>query len=193
MNRLPRWAGFPVTVPAAAWFAAAMVGATILLGAIQATDPVAAGIECPIGALDTRQQPPVDVDHIFCGEINARNRAVGFHSRPGGVNPRTVGDTDDITVDAPFPGAYEIRDFTITVDAISRTKSISTMFPDDCSYDDVLAAIRHAYDNRTSANGNRFFGPSGPTCRDRDGDAFDILGYTMADGGDLYITTAFPQ
>lgn len=173
--------------------AAPVIAAAVLLGQVLATDPVAARVQCPIGAFDTRAQPPVDVDHIFCGEINARNRAVGFHSRPGGVNPGTVSGTEDVTEDAPFPGAYEIRDFTITVDGTSRTKSISTMFPDDCSYDDVLAAIRHAYDNRVPASGNRFFGPSGPTCRDRNGDAFDILGYTASDGGDLYITTAFPQ
>jgi hypothetical protein len=67
------------------------------------------------------------------------------------------------------------------------------MYPDDCGYHDVLAAIRHAYANRTRTDGNEFHGPSGDTCTDADGGAFEIRGYTSGSGDGLYINTAFPQ
>src|SRR6185295_8286543 len=36
----------------------------------------------------SRTSPPVNVTHIFEGEINRRGKPVGFHSRPGGRNPQ---------------------------------------------------------------------------------------------------------
>src|SRR5579872_1143988 len=34
--------------------------------------------------------PPVNVTHIFAGEINKRGKPTGFHSRPGGRDPATA-------------------------------------------------------------------------------------------------------
>ncbi|HEY4596429.1 MAG TPA: hypothetical protein VIJ02_08525, partial [Thermoanaerobaculia bacterium] len=35
----------------------------------------------------SRTSPPVNVTHIFEGEINKRGKPTGFHSRPGGKDP----------------------------------------------------------------------------------------------------------
>ena len=31
--------------------------------------------------------PPVNLVHIFCGQINKYGQAIGFHSRPNGIDP----------------------------------------------------------------------------------------------------------
>lgn len=136
-------------------------------------------------------QPSVDLEHIFCGEVRRDGRAVGFHSRPGGRNPDTVSDTTEMRPDPARPGIYSLFRFRITSDGRSGTKSLSTMFPDHCDADNVIAAIRHAY--RTGRKQDRGFnGESGPDCQDRNGRSFRIEGFTASERGQVVITTAYP-
>jgi len=135
--------------------------------------------------------PPVDMEHIFCGEVRRDGRAVGFHSRPGGHNPDTVSGTDEMRPDRVRPGIYALLKFRISSDGRSGIKSLSTMFPDHCDADNVIAAIRHAY--RTGQKQDRgFHGESGPDCQDRNGRSFRIEGFTATKGGQVVIVTAYP-
>ena len=140
--------------------------------------------------------PAVKAQHIFCGEINGKGRAVGFHSRPGGRNPETVALTEDVRLDPRHPGVYTISRFHITEHGRTEVKTLSTMFPDRCDTDAVIAAIQHAYAHGTrTADG--FSGPSGPTCTDNRGQGFRIQGFTGTHGGNkggrTVIMTAYPN
>lgn len=136
--------------------------------------------------------PAVNTAHIFCGEVRGDGRAVGFHSRPGGVNPGTVSETDEIRRDRRVPGVYALHRFRITEHGRSGIKNLSTMFPDHCDADAVIAAIQHAY--RTGTQEDRSFsGQSGPTCMDSTGKPFRIQGFTATRVGRVVVTTAYPN
>ena len=135
--------------------------------------------------------PRVELRHIFCGEINRRGEAVGFHSRPGGINPPTVSGTGEPRPVRGYPGLYNLFRFQITQDGQTQTKGISTLYPDKCSADDVIAAIQYAY-NHGQHSGPKYTGPSGPGCTTDDGKPFPITGYTSGqDGG--RIRTGYPD
>ena len=80
--------------------------------------------------------------HIFCGEWN-RNRPKGFHSRPDGVNPETVGVftvQDKVNAAGVYTGRWSYRNQL-------RRNKFSSMFPDGCTADQVLNSIAYAIDN----------------------------------------------
>ena len=135
--------------------------------------------------------PPVEMRHIFCGEINRRGLAVGFHSRPGGVNPPTVSGTGAARPVRGHPGLYNLMRFQITEDGRTETKGISTLYPDKCSAEDVIAAIQHAYESGNHG-GQQFHGLSGPRCTDDTGKPFPITGFIERRGG-LRIRTGYPN
>jgi hypothetical protein len=125
-------------------------------------------------------RPPVNETHIFQGGVNRRGRPVGFHSRPGGLDPpgarvvRVVRPPDRLGV---YEAEVEIED-----PATGRwTAKRSTFYPDRLDRGAVIAAIVHAYDERQPGNGMRFRGPSGL--------GFTIEGYLLDDGR---INTAYP-
>lgn len=77
--------------------------------------------------------------HVFCGE-ESEGRAKGLHARPGGKNPATV---RDFTIQ-DFPdstGIYSGR--WSHVRSPGRGK-FSSMFPDNCSVDQILKSVSHA-------------------------------------------------
>ena len=156
MIRLPRSAVSAVAAP--------VIAAAVLAWArFWRPTRFAARIECPIGALDTRAQPPVDVDHIFCGEINARNRAVGFQFPPGWGEPRH-GQRDRGRHRGRAVPPARMRSAT------SRSRSTAPAGPSrsrPCI--PTIAAMTtywrrsgHAYDNRVSASGQPLFRPVRP-------------------------------
>lgn len=136
--------------------------------------------------------PPVRQAHIFCGEVRPDGRAVGFHSRPGGENPARVTETTDRRADPTRPGVYTLHRFRITEGERSGVKTLSTMFPDHCDGAAVVAAIQNAYRVGTG-DGERFRGPSGPSCVDERGNAFGIEGFTTTRDGRVRIVTAYPK
>lgn len=159
--------------PSYAWFLA-----PLLLGV--AYGPARAQIVCPQPW--SSGSPAVKAQHIFCGEINGKGRAVGFHSRPDGRNPATVAYTGDVRPDPRHPGIYTISRFHITEHGRTEVKTLSTMFPDRCDKDAVIAAIQHAYAHGTRT-GDGFTGPSGPACTDDRGQTFRIQGFTGTQAG----------
>lgn len=92
--------------------------------------------------------PQVNQPHIFCGEFS-NGRPKGFHSRPGGTNPRTVARFQ-VTQPPNRRGIYGVR-WSHGADP-SREK-FSTMFPDRCSQAQVLESIRYAARNQISCPG----------------------------------------
>ena len=104
-------------------------------------------------------EPPVNLTHVFEGEINRKGRPVGFHSRPGGRNPpnarvsRVLEGPNRLGV---YVAAVEIRDRQ--GDWLDKR---STFYPDRMSREQVVAAILHAWRRRTTGRAEKFRGPSG--------------------------------
>lgn len=80
--------------------------------------------------------------HLFCGEWN-RGRAKGFHSRPDGINPDAVAkfSTQD------KPNAADIYSGRWSYQNHAEKNKFSSMFPDNCSTQQVLNSINHAASN----------------------------------------------
>ena len=130
--------------------------------------------------------PAIDQTHIFCGDVGPAGNAGGFHSRPGGVNPATIGILPGTNITpGPYPTTYNLNNFNITdaVTGVTALKAVSTMFPDACNQANVVAAIRYAH-----LNG----GNSGPSCGvgGPGGAPFHIL--VVVNGAGI-IRTAYPQ
>ena len=123
--------------------------------------------------------PAINLRHVFEGRINRRGKPVGFHSRPGGIDPagarvvRTISGKNG-------PGVY-IAEVEIRNGAGRWLRKTSTFYPDSLSREEVVAAILHAWEERRDLGGGKFQGPSG--------EGFTIEGYTL-DGGS--INTAYP-
>lgn len=121
--------------------------------------------------------PPVNVTHIFEGEINARGKPVGFHSRPGGRDPqgaRVVRIVDRPNRAGVYTAEVEIRSGS---DWLSKR---SSLYPDRLSRDAVIQAALRAFAARTTGGSEKFRGPSGQ--------GFTIEGYYQ----NGRINTAYP-
>lgn len=103
--------------------------------------------------------PPINLTHIFEGEINRKGRPVGFHARPGGRNPsgaRVVRVVDRPDRQGVYTAAVEIR----AQDGRWLQKR-STFYPDRMSREEVVAAILNAWRRRSTGAAEQFRGPSG--------------------------------
>jgi Bacterial EndoU nuclease len=124
-------------------------------------------------------RPAVNLEHIFEGEVNKRGKPVGYHSRPGGKDPD--GARVVRIVEGPNQTGVYIADVEIRNESGRWLKKRSTFYPDRLSREAVVAAILHAWNQRTKGRNNPFRGPSG--------EGFEIEGRPL-DGGD--INTAYP-
>ena len=130
----------------------------------------------------TPTRPAINETHVFEGEINRRGKPVGFHSRPNGRDPRDARVAR--VIDGPnragvYVAEVEIRD----PDSGRWLGKRSSLFPDAMSRREVIDAILHAWENRTTGGAERFRGPSGR--------GFTIEGYLLGDGSKR-INTAWP-
>jgi hypothetical protein len=121
---------------------------------------------------DTR--PAINLTHIFAGEINRRGRPVGFHSRPGGIDPAGSGVVRLID----RPNRLGVYTALVWVGRRGMTK-MSTFYPDRLTRPMVIQAILFAH-RRSHRRGERFSGPSGF--------GFTIEGYVQ----NGRISTAYP-
>ena len=129
------------------------------------------------GSKWSNTSPEINLHHIFEGEINRRNKPVGYHSRPGGVDP----DGAKLVRIRDKPNSVGVYTATIAVrDGNQWKEKFSSFFPDSMSADDVTEAVLSAWKN-SSKDGAKWQGPSGL--------GFDIQGFTTNRGG---INTAFP-
>ena len=125
----------------------------------------------------SRTSPPVNLTHIFEGEINKRGKPVGYHSRPRGKDPANARVAR--VIDRP----NRLGVYTAEVEIRSGSRWLSkrsTFYPDRMDRAAVLQAILNAYKSRTSGSSEKFRGPSGR--------GFTIEGYYQ----NGRINTAYP-
>ncbi len=152
-----------------------------------------ADLACPrdrTGPRLSNSEPPIDIRHIFCGEVSD-GRAKGYHARPGGFDPSGINTSVAETGDGPYAGTYTLRGFEISDGGETAEKGLSTMFPDSCSRREVMRAILHAYRTGKRTEG-RFEGSGGAHCTASDGTPIGILGFTHT-APRFHIRTAFPN
>jgi len=121
--------------------------------------------------------PPVNVTHIFAGEINKRGKPTGFHSRPGGQDPPTARLVR--IVDRPNRAGVYTAEVEIRAGSQWLAKR-STLYPDRLDRAAVIQAVLNAFRNRTTGDGEQFRGPSGQ--------GFTVEGYFQ----NGRINTAYP-
>jgi hypothetical protein len=125
----------------------------------------------------SRTSPPINVTHIFEGEINSRGKPVGFHSRPGGRDPqgaRLVRVIDRPNRAGVYTAEVEIRSGS---DWLAKR---STLYPDRLARDAVIQAVLHSFAGRSTGDAEKFRGPSGQ--------GFTVEGYFQ----NGRINTAYP-
>jgi hypothetical protein len=81
----------------------------LLVGLILFAGSVASEMDCAKISHWSVTNPPVNQQHVFCGEWNKRkDRPAGLHSRPAGETPATVGILK-ITQQPDARGLYGVR------------------------------------------------------------------------------------
>lgn len=126
----------------------------------------------------SKTSPAVNLHHVFEGEINRKGKPVGYHSRPGGVDP----DSAKIVKMRDQPNSAGVYTAIIAVrDQGQWKEKFSSFFPDNMSQQQVVDAVLNAYRNSSNKKSQPWQGPSGL--------GFDIQGYTLSKGD---INTAFP-
>lgn len=121
-------------------------------------------------------EPPIHLTHLFEGQINRRGKPVGFHARPGGVDPE--GARLVRVIDGPNRLGVYVAKVEIRAASGRWLAKTSTFYPDDFSEADVVAAILAAFER--SDGGEKWRGDSGR--------GFTIEGYFQ----NGRINTAFP-
>ena len=173
------------------------ISVILLVGLIIFAGSVGSEMDCAKVSHWSQTDPPVNQQHVFCGEWNqSKNRPAGFHSRPAGENPATIG-TLKITQKPDPKGLYGVR-WSYTGHPASE--KFSSLFPDACSRDQVLKSIAYAakHSKRCPAGAPRWAkcGPSKPPgqkpgfCRASDDSVFIIAFATLKNSNK--VNTAFP-
>jgi hypothetical protein len=158
-----------------------------------------AGSEPDCGGLShwSQTNPPINQMHVFCGEWNTRKqRPAGFHSRPAGNNPTSVGKLI-ITQKPGSKGLYGVR---WSYAGRPDREKFSSMFPDTCSRSQVLKSIAYAANHSkpcpagaprwARCGPNRPPGPEPGYCRASDDSIFTIAFATLRNSDK--VNTAFP-
>ncbi|MBX2832042.1 MAG: EndoU domain-containing protein [Rhodospirillales bacterium] len=120
---------------------ALMAGVAFLLS----LQPAFAQVVCPANPHWTATVPPINAQHVFCGEVRANGTAAGFHSRPGGVNPASVAGFV-VNQPANANGIYGGNVTLVNPNGANPTK-FSTVFPDTCTEAEVTQSILYAHAN----------------------------------------------
>ena len=179
-------------------FTAAAFAATCLCSSLCFSSAGAAGIDCnSLEKWKTVDGYTVNQHHVFCGEINRRGKAVGFHSMPKRQRPSTILSYDGV---CNVPGIYTLRNIQIDFHGEKGTKSMSTMFPNACTMEQVNKSIAYSAQHSTgkcSSPGWANCGPSAPSrgdtfayCTTEGGKPFTIASAFV--GGTKKINTGFP-
>ncbi len=176
-------------------FKSSLLIASLILSSASAAE----GINCSTLPKLSNTQPPVNLHHIFCGELNRRGRAVGYHSNPDAHPPSTYRSHTERSPQN-HAGIYIWEKIHLVMNSKSVTKRMSTMFPDHCSESQVINSIVYSAKHITQNCSVRWAqcGPSAPSitasgnldnyCIGKDGHMFIIA--TAKKGAK--INTAFP-
>jgi EndoU nuclease-like protein len=137
------------------WVALVLVLAPAALPTRQAEAPALTGKW-------TQTDPPINLAHIEFGEINRDGEAVGFHHRPGGVDPaqaRVLRIVQPADARGVYRARVALRDLTTDI-WVDKTAA-STFYPDAASVPDVIEAILAAFNDGHMRDDGRFIGASG--------------------------------
>ena len=106
----------------------------------------ARAFECgDAGQVWSETSPPVNLTHLFCGEVNRRGEAVGYHATLGA---RSEGEARlERILDPPDEAGIYVA-LVCRDEAPARACKRSTLFPDHLSADEVLTAVLQAYGQR---------------------------------------------
>lgn len=173
------------------------LSAILLVGLIISVGSAGSEMDCAGISHWSDSDPPVNQGHVFCGEWNQRkNRPAGFHSRPAGENPATIG-TLKITQKPNAKGLYGVR---WSYAGHPDRDKFSSMFPDTCSRDQVLKSIVYTVNHPKPCPGGAprwaKCGPNKPTrggqgyCEASDKSIFTIAFTTLRNSNK--VNTAFP-
>ncbi|WP_119166180.1 EndoU domain-containing protein [Algihabitans albus] len=158
-----------------------LLGCAIWLSA--ATASVALEIDCsgpePVWSVS---EPPVNLTHVFCGEINRRGRPVGFHARPNGDDPPNARLIE--VLDGPNALGVYTAEVAVRRPATgwqTADEKFSSFFPDSMTPQQILDAILTAFHEARDGEGK---------WRGDPGFGFLIEGWLLPDG--RRINTAWP-
>ena len=171
--------------------------AILLVGLILFAGPAASEMDCVNISHWSATDPPINQQHVFCGEWNQRkSRPAGFHSRPAGESPATVGRLK-INQQPNEKGLYGVR---WSYAGQPDREKFSSMFPDTCNRDQILKSIVHAVKHPSPCPGSAprwaRCGPNKPTqdgqgyCEASDNSIFTIAFATLKNSNK--VNTAFP-
>ncbi|MGO1118473.1 EndoU domain-containing protein [Rhodovibrionaceae bacterium A322] len=142
----------------------------------------------------SKSSPPVNLTHIFCGEVKASGKPTGYHAL---AKERTAGEAlvARLLADPNSAGVYKARvcmgpEAPKAGEPKSETGAckFSSMFPDDWDQEKVLTAILHAYE--TSGKGQGKDGLPKGKWRGKSGQGFLIEGWLLPNAE--RINTAYP-
>jgi len=108
----------------------------------------------------SRTSPEINLKHIFEGAINSKGRPTGFHSRPGGQDPLHA-RLKKILSPPDNSGVYTARVEIYAPRERRWKEKFSTLFPDSMSRKQVIQAVLHAWNHRSTGNKTKWEGPSG--------------------------------
>lgn len=137
----------------------------------------------------SQTDPALNLGHIFEGEINHRGRAVGFHVRPLGQDPkgaRLIKQLSGPNRVGVYTGRGEIFD---EKNKVWKEKRFSSFFPDHLTATEIIDDILKAYHGSTPDPRGQWRAPGGH--------GFVIEGWLCPKGGrptcpDGAINTAYP-
>jgi hypothetical protein len=161
----------------------ARLAAPLLCGLLAA--PAAAfEVDCTAGVTQwSDTTPPLNLTHVFCGEIGSRGDAVGFHAQPDGQAPptaRLLEVEDGPNALGVYTARVEVREPGEPWSAADD--KFSSFFPDADSRQTVVDAILDAFADSGAARG-KWRGDSGR--------GYEIEGWLLPDPP-ARINTAYP-
>ena len=128
----------------------------------------------------SKTQPPINVTHIFQGEINRRGKPTGYHALFNGKKVKTARIVR-VKGKPNKAGVYTAQVEVFDKRSGQWKRKFSTMFPDRMKASEILKAVLHAYKHRRKGRKTPWRGPSGQ--------GFPIEGYVLKNGK---INTAYP-
>jgi len=151
------------------------------------TDSIVSAEErkCNLKGIEWSQTTPsVDLGHIFCGKINSKGRAGGYHHREGGVDSSAARIQSVLKINNKN-GVYISQTVSVLKEKKwIKKKNISSFFPDVCTYEQVVNSIVYSAKNIECRYPNgKWAGKSSPIensndyCLGLDGKALMINGY----------------
>ena len=142
-----------------------------------------------LGADWSDTTPPINLTHIFEGEVNKRGKPVGFHARTRGMDPENahlVRLTSGPNRLGVYTGVVEIYDVD---QGLWKRKNFSSFYPDKLTRAEIQTLILRAFhQSKPNAKGK---------WRAKSGAGFQIEGWLCPKGGtdtcpDGAINTAYP-